>query len=87
MTTVELLAYCRAQWPETYAPDLIWQRETHLKGNLEMLCAEEPGSTPSNGFNEMRESILEPCSWLLRIGRHYATVLFEGRPACSEPQR
>ena len=70
MTTVELLAYCRAR---KRVPDLVWQRRTHLSKNIGSLFETDP--TP-NGFHDMRDIILEPRSSLLHHSRTYATVLF-----------
>ena len=82
MTTVELLAYCRAG---QCVPDLIWQHEMHRDENLRALCDEEAFFTP-NGYHDMYGGILEAHNWLLHMKRTYATVLFAESAACSEPQ-
>lgn len=86
MTTVELLAYCRARKHEPYIPDLVWQREAHHDENLRSLCGDDVALTPNNGYHDMYNLILENRSWLLTTRRTYATVLFKGGVTCSEPQ-
>lgn len=75
MTTIELLAYCRAQEPEPPVPDLVWQHEMHRDENLKCLCDNNGIDTPS-GFHDMYTIILEPRHWLIARERIYATVLF-----------
>jgi hypothetical protein len=86
MTTVELLAYCRAREREPCIPDLIWQREVRRDDNLRFLCEYDVALTPNNGYHDMYDFILENRSCLLTTGRPYATVLFTENPACSKPQ-
>lgn len=73
MTTVELLAYCKAHAHQPCVPDLVWQHGMHRDENIGLLL---DGSLSPHGFHDMVESILEPRSWLLRVERTYATVLF-----------
>lgn len=75
MTTVELLAYCRAQDHQPCIPDLVWQREMHRDENLSFLCSSSDFNSP-NGFHDMYDTILGTRSWLLVTKRTYATVLF-----------
>ena len=75
MTTVELLAYCRAQKPEPYVPDLLWQHEAHRIANLDALRIAD-GFLPTSGFHNTGDYILETRSRLVENERPYATVLF-----------
>lgn len=86
MTTVELLAYCKAQKRQPCVPDLVWQQETHRDENLNFLCSNSDFNSP-NGFHDMYDVILETRSWLIHTKRTYATVLFTGDTTCSEPQK
>lgn len=76
MTTVELLEYCRTREHQPLIPDLVWQHGMHRDENIGLLCSEDDFISP-HGFHDMVESILEPRSWLLRVERTYATILFE----------
>lgn len=88
MTTVELLAFCRARKKEPCAPDLVWQKEMHRDENLRYLCGGDDDTlTPRTGYHDMYDTILENRSWLLTTRRTYATVLFKGGVTCSEPQK
>ena len=85
MTTIELLAYCRARKPEPYVPDLRWQHGAHRISNLDVLCS-PGGFLPNSGFHDTHNYILEDRSWLVEHERTYATVLFTEDTACSAPQ-
>ena len=76
MTTIELLEFCRTRDHQPLIPDLVWQHGMHLDENIGVLCAGD-SFIPPHGFHDMVESILEPRSWLVRVERIYATVLFE----------
>ena len=76
MTTVELLAYCRAQKRQPCVPDLLWQREAHHDENIGLLRGKGAGVLTPNGFHDMYATILETRSWLVTVERTYATVLF-----------
>lgn len=87
MTTVELLAYCRAQKPQPCVPDLVWQREAHHDENIRLLRGKDADYLAPNGFHGMYDTILETRSWLVATKRTYATVLFTEGAACSEPRK
>ena len=85
MTTVELLAYCRAQEHQPFIPDLVWQRGIHRNESIGALC--DNGFVAPNGFHDTRTAILETRNWLLATEHTYATVLFTEDTACSKPQK
>lgn len=85
MTTVELLAYCRAHKPQPCIPDLVWQREMHRDENIGLL-RDGIDLISANGFQDMYDSILETRNWLVTVERTYATVLFTEDTTCSKPQ-